>query len=144
MKLKVLDVAPAIFISNVSEHLKSNDKVELPIDHDIIKTGSGREMPPMNKDWYYIRSASIVRLLCRDSLKPSSTGLTVKFFAKRYGNIKNRGVRPNKHVPADAKIITKILNDLKKSNWVVEEDGKYKLSSLGIEELHQIIEKMID
>jgi ribosomal protein S19E (S16A) len=36
-------------------------KMELPEWHDLVKTGTHKEMCPMDPDWYYTRAASLAR-----------------------------------------------------------------------------------
>ena len=36
-------------------------KIKLPLYVDFVKTGPHKELSPYDKDWYYIRAASIAR-----------------------------------------------------------------------------------
>jgi len=52
----VKDVSPDAFIKAYAAHLKSNDKIHLPTWVDIVKTGSFKELPPRDEDWYFVRA----------------------------------------------------------------------------------------
>lgn len=41
--------------------LSGNTKAKLPSYVDYIKTGKSKELAPYDKDWYYIRAASVAR-----------------------------------------------------------------------------------
>jgi len=58
---KVYDVPADFMISRFAEHLKKDKKIEAPRWAAYVKTGSHVEKIPQNKDWWYIRCASLLR-----------------------------------------------------------------------------------
>ena len=52
----VRDVPAAAFIAAYAEHLKRSGKIELPKNHEIMKTCVHNELSPLNDDWYYIKT----------------------------------------------------------------------------------------
>jgi len=57
----VKDIPAQEFIIALAQHFKKSQKLELPEWHDIVKTGTFKELAPINPDWYYIRAASVIR-----------------------------------------------------------------------------------
>jgi small subunit ribosomal protein S19e len=59
-----LDVPSEIFIDKLSKFLKENTgDVAPPNWASTAKTGSHKERPPANPDWWYVRCASLLRKL---------------------------------------------------------------------------------
>lgn len=54
--MSVRDVKPAKFIAAYASHLKKANWLKLPAWVDLVKTGPGKQMCPLNQDWYYIRA----------------------------------------------------------------------------------------
>nr|WP_287849198.1 40S ribosomal protein S19 [Methanothrix sp.] len=48
-------------IAATALELKAAGKVQPPVWAEFAKTGVNREMPPTNPDWWFVRSASILR-----------------------------------------------------------------------------------
>ncbi len=71
-----------------------------------MKTGSGRERPPQQDDWWHIRAASILRKLYLGE----ATG--VGELRKAYGNRKNRGHKPEHKRKSSGKVIRVIFQQL--------------------------------
>jgi len=79
---------------------------------EFVKTGHGKQRPPVRGDWWQIRSASI--LMSIDKLGPVGVSkLTVK-----YGTKKNRGFRPEKTTKGSGSVIRKILQQLETAKLV--------------------------
>merc|ERR1712230_200719 len=57
----VKDVPADEFIKACAEFLKRQPKFDVPKYHDIVKTGVIKEFAPFDEDWFYVRSASILR-----------------------------------------------------------------------------------
>jgi small subunit ribosomal protein S19e len=50
-----------ILIRRVSEELRKMSQITPQAWTEYVKTGSHRERPPQDKDWWYTRSASVLR-----------------------------------------------------------------------------------
>eukprot|EP00420_Gonyaulax_spinifera_P008968 CAMPEP_0197945428 /NCGR_PEP_ID=MMETSP1439-20131203/125905_1 /TAXON_ID=66791 /ORGANISM="Gonyaulax spinifera, Strain CCMP409" /LENGTH=211 /DNA_ID=CAMNT_0043568683 /DNA_START=84 /DNA_END=716 /DNA_ORIENTATION=+ len=59
----VKDVLADKFISSFAQHLKRQGRFEMPKWADVVKTGKAKELPPLDPDWLYVRTASMVRKL---------------------------------------------------------------------------------
>ena len=57
---KAYDIPANHLIIRLAEQLKKDKKIESPAGR-ILKTGSHVEKIPQNKDWWYVRCASLVR-----------------------------------------------------------------------------------
>lgn len=59
----VYDVPGDKLIERLANYLKRVSQIQPPSWSAFVKTGSQAERPPQNKDWWYFRSASILRKL---------------------------------------------------------------------------------
>lgn len=53
--ITVKDVSPHEFIKTYAAYLKRSGKLEVPKWVDLVKTGSFKELAPLESDWFYIR-----------------------------------------------------------------------------------------
>ena len=106
------DVAPNQLIAKVAEELKKNSKITAPEWAAFVKTGVHKERPPIEKDWWYARTASILRKIY--VLGP----IGVNKLRRKYGGKKNRGHKPEKFYPGSGNIIRKILQQLEKAELI--------------------------
>lgn len=95
--------------------------IKAPEWSQFVKTGVSKERPPVDRDWWYHRAASILRTVYIRG--PVGTNkLRVK-----YGSKKNRGVKPEKFYPGSGKIIRTILQQLEKIELIKSvEKSKHK------------------
>ena len=133
----VRDVNSAHFIKSYADHLKRSGKMELPKWWDIVKTGTFKEFSPYDKDWYYIRAASIARKV----YLRQHTG--VGDLRKTYGGSGRRGVMRSHYKKACGGLIRHILQQLEEMKVVEKcEEGVCKggrrISSHGQQDLDRI------
>merc|ERR1712132_11058 len=57
----VKDVPADDFIKACADFLKRQPKFDVPKYHDIVKTGTFKELAPYDEDWFYVRAASVAR-----------------------------------------------------------------------------------
>jgi len=98
------DISAAEFIKAYAAHLKKSNKLELPDWVDYVKTAHGREMPPLDPDWYFVRAASVVRKIYLNR------GLGVGALAHWYGKAVRKTNKPQHHHRASRKVIRHVLN----------------------------------
>jgi len=116
----VKDVPAADFIKAYADHLRKNDKVDIPKWFDYVKTGVGRELPPSDSDWLYIRIAALARkVYLRNHIGVG----TLKHI---YGGKKRFGVRRPHHITGSGKIIRWGLQQLEKLD-IVKKDKKSEM-----------------
>ncbi|MBU1245376.1 MAG: 30S ribosomal protein S19e [Nanoarchaeota archaeon] len=105
-----------VLIKKVAEELKKIPEIKAPEWALFVKTGHHKERPPVEKDWWFARSASILRKVYL--LGPIGTNkLKVK-----YGGKKNRGHKPGKTYQGSGNIIRKILQQLEAAELIAQKD----------------------
>lgn len=117
----VKDVPAQIMIAEIAKDLKNNKNIKMPEFAKFVKTGCSRENAPQDKDWWYLRMASILRKVAINNKT------TVNSLRTYYGGKKNRGVKPEEFRRAGGKIIRVCLQDLEKNGFVeksVEKKGR--------------------
>lgn len=94
----------------LSSELKS--VIEMPEWAQFAKTGAHRETLPKNPDWWFIRAASMLRVI--NVRGPVGVGkLRIK-----YGGRKNRGMRPDRFALASGKVIRALLQQLESAELI--------------------------
>ena len=110
-----------IYDANTQELIKKaanalKEKIKAPEWSMFVKTGVAKERPPLEKDWWYMRAASILRKIYL--LGPIGTNkLRVK-----YSSRKNRGYTPEKSFSGSGKIIRTILQQLESIELIKKAD----------------------
>jgi len=110
--LKNINVDRSALISKIAEELKKDSNVKPTEWAPLVKTGVSKERPPVKKDWWYTRAASV--LLAVHKLGP----IGVSKLRIKYGSKKNRGVKPEHFYKASGNILRKILQQLEKSKLI--------------------------
>ncbi len=99
-------------MSKLVEAIKKQKEIEAPQWTLFVKTGSHKQLPPMQEDWWYTRVASLLNKV--NKYGPIGTNK----LAKQYGGRKNRGVRPDVKVSASSKIIRVGLQQLESAGLI--------------------------
>lgn len=111
------DVPADMLIDRLSGYLKESVKeIQPPEWSGYVKTGSHVERAPQNPDWWYVRSASILRKLYMKG------PVGVSRLRNEYGGRKRRGVRPAHFVKAGGNTIRTILQQLEQAG-LAQKDG---------------------
>ena len=106
------DVPAGLLISVLSEKMQSYDKISAPEWASQVKTGTHRERPPVQDDWWHTRAASILRKVAIKG--PSGTNR----ISQEFGGVKDRGVKKNKAVAGSRNVARKILQQLAESGLI--------------------------
>ncbi len=112
------NVAPDELIMEAAKKLEKVEELKPPEWAKFVKTGVCKERPPTQKNWWYIRTASILRKLSLG--KP----IGVSRLRRVYGSRKRRGHKPEHKYPASGAIIRKILQQLERAGFVRTEERK--------------------
>lgn len=108
-------------IEKAGEQLKKVEGFEVPVWAPFVKTGVHKERPPVNTDWFYTRSAAILRKLYKQGPVGVSKLRTL------YGGKKNRGHQPEKFFRGSGSILRKALQQLEKAGFAKQvEKGRRK------------------
>ncbi|NQU98468.1 30S ribosomal protein S19e [Candidatus Woesearchaeota archaeon] len=97
-------------IKKTAEELKK--LIDMPSWGLFVKTGAHKERPPVERDWWYIRAAAVLRKVYL--LGP----IGVSKLRTKYGGKKNRGVRPEKFYKGSGAILRKVLQQLEEAQLV--------------------------
>ena len=99
------------FNLKLAEALKKVPEFEKPEWVDFVKSGSGKERPIEDSDFWFKRAASILRQIYRRKV------LGVSRLRTKYGSKKDRGMKPEKFKRAGGKIIRTILQQSDKAGF---------------------------
>ncbi len=110
--MTIKDVHPEKLTEELSEKLKEFENIEPPEWSNFVKTGDHKERPPQQPDWWYLRSASILRRVFEKG------PIGVSRLRSLYGGRKKRGSAPEKFKKGSGKIIRKILQQLEEEDLV--------------------------
>jgi len=113
----IIKSEPESLIFKVAEKLKESDNIYAPEWAAYVKTSHGKDRMPSQADWWYIRSASILRKVMLKG--PIGT----EKLRTLYGTRKNRGYKPEKFVKASGNITRKILQQLE-TEGLIKKDAK--------------------
>jgi len=132
------DVPASKFIEKLAKYLKENvDEVQPPAWASVAKTGAHVEKPPQNPNWWYTRSASILR-------KVYFYGpIGIEKLRADYGGRKDFGVKPEHAVKAGGNSIRKILQQLEAAGLIqtVSPQGR-KMAPKGRKLLQEVAEDL--
>ena len=109
----VYDVPAEKLILKVAEKLKGCDAIEAPAWAEFVKTGRHTEKAPAQDDWWYTRSASILRKLYVKGPMGSSK------LAAEYGGYADKGSMPNRAVKGSRNIARKCMMQLEAAGYLV-------------------------
>ncbi len=116
----VRDVDQGKFVSALSEKLEKMENLKMPEWAKFIKTGSHVERPPQQDNWWYMRAASVLRMIYLDG------PVGVERLRSYYGGQKNLGHRPHHFRKAGGKIIRYIIQKFEEEGFVTKnEKGKH-------------------
>jgi small subunit ribosomal protein S19e len=106
----------AVYELNVQEYneklakaLKEMPEFKKPEWASFVKTGSAKERPPEDSDFWYKRAASILRQIYKKNI------VGVNRLRTKYGSKKDRGSKPERYKRAGGKIIRTILQQSDKA-----------------------------
>ena len=121
----VFDVPADLLIEKVADEFKNNDKINSPAWSNFVKTGVHKERKPERDDWWYVRTASIIRRVYIDG--PVGV-MSLRTF---YGGKKDRGVRPEVFRKGSGSIIRTALHQLEDAGLVEKVEGGRVVSPAG-------------
>ena len=123
--VRVFDADANALITKTAEKLKEMG-IKKPDFVGAVKTGAHAERPPESGDFWYVRCASLMR----QAYMNSTVG--VQAMRKHYGGRKNRGVKPEKHVPAGGSTVRKGFQALEEAGLMEKAQKGRKLTPKGM------------
>ena len=103
-------------MNKLVEEMKKMKEIQPPEWAPFVKTGSHKERPPVQPDWWYIRVAAVLKKVQKQGPVGANR------LAKQYGGSKNRGHKPNKKVNGSRNIVRKSLQQLEKAGLVKQQE----------------------
>jgi small subunit ribosomal protein S19e len=119
------DVPATDIISRLAEKLKENDNIQPPEWAAFAKTGVHKELPPINSDWWYTRSAAVLRRIYMDG------PIGIQRLRSVYGGKKNRGVNPSRKVKGSGSVARVVSQQLESAGFVAHLKGGRIVTSAG-------------
>lgn len=116
--VSIREVDTQQLVMKAAEQLEKMEEFKPPEWAVFVKTGVHKQRPPSQANWWWIRSASILRKVYLNQR------LGVSKLRKVYGGRKNRGHKPEHKKRASGNIIRKILQQHEKAGFVKIEKGK--------------------
>ncbi len=107
----VYDLDTQEYNLKLAEALKKVSEFEEPEWIAFVKSGSAKERPIEDPDFWYKRSASILRQIYKKKI------VGVNRLRTKYGSKKNRGFKPERFKKAGGKIIRTILQQADKAGF---------------------------
>ncbi|MGC8913794.1 MAG: 30S ribosomal protein S19e [Thermoplasmata archaeon] len=106
------DVPPQELIKRLTETIKANGKITPPEWAKFVKTGTHTERAPVQDDWWYTRTASVMRKIYIHG------PIGVERLAAEYGGLRRRGAAPGHPRKGSRNILRKILQQLEEVGYV--------------------------
>jgi len=114
------DVPADELIEELADRLA--DRIEEPAWAGFAKTGPGRELPPQDDDFWYVRAGSLLRKVATDG--PTGVGrLATEYGGKKQGSNRYR-VAPPRSTSGSKKIVRMILQQLEEEGLVETAQGE--------------------
>jgi small subunit ribosomal protein S19e len=129
---KAYDVPADILISRLAEMLK-NENIARPDWTMYVKTGSHKQRPPQDKEWWYKRCASVFRKIYLHG------PIGINDLRIDYGGAKAVGYALSHHRDAGGAIIRHAIHELEK----VEKKGRV-VTHAGMKKLDRLASEILD
>ncbi len=108
----VYDVDAGKLIRTAAKELEAKPELKAPEWAMFVKTGTSKQRPPVNKNWWYERLAGILRTVYLQGPIGTNTLRT------KYGGKKNLGDKPETTKKGSGSIARKSLQSLEKAGFI--------------------------
>ncbi|MBN2603096.1 MAG: 30S ribosomal protein S19e [Candidatus Thermoplasmatota archaeon] len=112
------DVPAKDLIDELSKKLQKEKEIFLPEENRYARTSVTNENPPIEKDWWYTRCASILRKVYINNQ------IGVERLASEYGGKRDRGSKPYRAMGGSGTIARRALQQLEKAGLITKIKGK--------------------
>ncbi|MFA9517736.1 30S ribosomal protein S19e [Halopenitus sp. H-Gu1] len=118
--VNIYDVPADALIEEIAERLA--ERIDEPEWVEFTKSGSNRELPPEQDDFWHVRTASVLRKVAQNQ-PIGLERLATEYGGKKSGS--NRySVAPGSHAPGSRKIIRAALQALEEEDLVETAQGE--------------------
>ena len=114
----IRSVEPGKFNTKLADALKKSQDVQKPEWVDFVKTGTNKNRPTTDEDFWYKRAASILRQIYIYKI------VGVERLRTRFGGRKDRGMKPPRFAKAGGKIIRTIVQQAEASGLIEKSKTK--------------------
>ena len=121
----VFDIPADLLIAKVADELKNESVIKAPEWAEFVKTGVHKEMPPENPDWWYVRSAAVLRRIYVDG------PIGVERMRSVYGGLQDRGSKPSHFRKGSGSIARKVMQQLETAGYLEKVTGGRSVSAKG-------------
>jgi small subunit ribosomal protein S19e len=121
----VREVSAEKLVSKLKEELKKVKEIQPTEWSKFVKSGAHRERPPQQADFWYVRTASLLRRIYLDG--PVGTERLRSY----YGGRRERGYKPAHFRKSSGNIIRKILQQLENAGFIEKVKRGRKITSKG-------------
>ena len=108
----IYDCNQSELVEKAAEELKKVNNIKAPQWAGFVKTGMHKERPPVRNDWWYVRTASVLKKIYTHG------PIGVSKLRTHYGGKKNRGYKPEHFYKGSGSIIRKVIQQLEKEGFV--------------------------
>lgn len=114
---------PEALIKTVSEKLKGT--ITEPVWAKFVKTGAHKERAPDQADWFFIRTAAVLRRVMIDG------PVGVEKLRVHFGGRKNRGHKPERFVKGSGAVLRNVVQQLDNAGYTKKEKTGRIITSKG-------------
>lgn len=135
----VYDVDAGKLIKEIAAKLKGMDEFKVPEWAYFVKTSVARQRPPVEREWWFARAASILRQIYVKGV------VGVNRLRVKYGGKQNRGMKPSRFKRGSGKNIRVILQQAEAAGLIEKVKGKRagrKLTAKGKEFLESVAKSL--
>ena len=129
----IRDVKQSRLVEKLAEELSRN--MTQPEWSVHVKTGVNRERAPEQRNWWHLRSASVLRKIGLDGPVGAQRLRTY------YGGLHRRGHKPAHFARGSGKVLRVIMQDLEKAGYVKKEKKGRVITKEGLKMLNQAAKK---
>jgi small subunit ribosomal protein S19e len=112
------DVPADKLIPKLAEILKNDPNINPPDWSRFIKTGIHKDKPPVDNDWWYTRTAAVLRKIYIHS------PVGVKHVSQMFGGSVDRGSKPYKAWSGSRAIVRHTMQQLETAGLIKTVEGK--------------------
>jgi small subunit ribosomal protein S19e len=117
----VYDVPPKELIDAIAKKLEKDSSISVPEQNIYSRAGIHKENPPMEKNWWHIRCASILRKIYINNI------IGIEHLRAEYGGKQDRGSKPYKAKSGSGTIVRRALQQLEKAGYITKIKGKGRM-----------------
>lgn len=110
-------------VERTADEVEDLDAVEPPEWAEFAKTGRDRELPPEDDDWWYVRTASLLRKVYIEG------PIGVSRLKRSYGGRDRKGAGRSHHEEGSGNVIRTALQQLEEEGLVEQKGSEGRVAS---------------